>query len=129
MLNESLPTALGLKNFLIFDYFSIRKKAVHLQKGKSEVKSNPIPSRQRRDLNLADFHLKEKIEYDDKEILLYEDDQGHNYTKTRYNLKKTRDKMLEYPPDEDSNLVLQEDYQKKFQKSLFEKISNSKKHI
>ena len=119
MTHEFLPTALGLKKFLIFDYFSIRKKAVHLQKGKSEVKSNPIPSRQRRELNLADFHLKEKIEYDDKEILLYEDDQGHNYTKTRYNLKKTRDKMLEYPPDEDSNLVLQEDYQKKFQKSLF----------
>ena len=88
-------------------------QAVHAQKGRSEVKSNPMPSRKRRDLNLADFHLREKIEYDDKEILLYEDDQGHNYTKTRFNLKKTRDKMLEYPPDEDSNLVLEEDYQER----------------
>ena len=55
--------------------------------------------RHRRDLNLADFHLKEKVEYDDKEILLYEDDHGHNYTKTRFNLKKTADAMKNYPPD------------------------------
>lgn len=78
----------------IFDFVSLPvapevKTWIYQNSGQQYLRK----ARGRRSLNVADFHLKERIDYDDKSIFLYEDNAGHNFTKTKFNLKKSEEMM------------------------------------
>ena len=71
----------------------------------SWITANTRKTRSRRELNMQDFKLDEEINYDDKVVMIYKDDQGHTYKRTKY----IKDKPLAFaendadqPPPEDN---------------------------
>ena len=45
---------------------------------------------------------------DDKEVILYEDNAGHNYTKTKFKVKETQDMLLQNSMPDMSKIIVQE---------------------
>ena len=79
-------------------------------KVKGWIRQNTGASRERREtLDLKDFHVAKRTQLDDKEIILYEDDAGHNFTKTKFALKETQNMLLQNSMPDMEKLIVQEE--------------------
>ncbi|CAG5113402.1 Oidioi.mRNA.OKI2018_I69.chr2.g7513.t1.cds [Oikopleura dioica] len=78
-------------------------------KVKGWIRQNTGASRVRREsLDLKDFHVAKRTMIDDKEVILYEDNAGHNYTKTKFKVKETQDMLLQNSMPDMSKIIVQE---------------------